>query len=170
MAASPLLPAKIQGLLPALVAVLIVVAVSAAADLAVAVFPLQFGDIGWRFRFAGLFMATAPQVAMLLVLFLTVGILGGLRGAVRGVAIAALLLGVLYIVLLPVFGLDALQMRRQVPEPSKQRFMYAAAKTGAFSAWFGLMFIWAGVKCMGASKRIDGIDRNDGRDLVVGQG
>lgn len=170
MSASPLLPAKIQGLLPALVVFMVVVAASALVDLSITVLPLRFGEVSWRFYSAGLFMATAPQAATILVLISIVAITGGLRGTLRGIAIVAIILGVLYLVALPVFGLDLLQMRRLQSEASRSHWTSAATKTAILAGILGIMFVWMGIKSMAASRRTDFAPaREEGRDLVVGR-
>lgn len=170
MPASPLLPAKIQGLLPALVVFMVVVAVSALVDLSITVLPLRFGEVSWRFYSAGLMMATAPQVATILVLIATVAIMGGLRGTLRGVAIAAIIIGVVFLVALLPFGLDMLQMRRLQSEASRGHWTSAATKTAILAGILGIMFIWFGIKSIAASPRTDfAPPREEGRDLVVGR-
>lgn len=140
----PGMSARVQALMPPLVAVLTLVAFSVIVDIFAVRFPPHFGETQWRFQTVNLFLSAGPQLSLVLGIIAVVGIFGGYRGAVRGAAIAALVLAVLLVVLTPLFGLDVLEIRRQVSLDNKRTFDLVTLKTAVFSVAFAVVDFWAG--------------------------
>lgn len=126
------LSARAQTTIFAVLVVWTVVTLSPIADALVPALPMATGEVRWRFQVFGTVLAALPQLALLLAAITAVGTLSGYRAAVRGAAVAALLLAVFALILLPFFGLDFIEMRRVVALDRKQTFDIAAMKTGAF--------------------------------------
>lgn len=162
--------ARVQALIPPLVAVLTLVTLSVLVDILAVRLPPHFGDTQWRFQTINLFLSAGPQLSLVLGIIAVTGIFGGYRGAVRGAAIAALVLAVLLVVLTPLFALDVLEIRRQVPLDNKRTFDMVTMKTAAFSIAFGLADFWAGRVGMKVSSKEAGEDVREtaGRGTLVG--
>lgn len=170
MSTSPTLSARAQALIPALIALLVVVTLSPFADVIVPRMPLQLGDPQPRFALFGLLLASAPQVTLLLVVMAAVGLYGGYRLGVRIAAIFAIVTAIVYALLVPFFGLDFLQVRRLVNVEAKSAFDLAAMKTGAFAALMVPLLLWCGWLALQASKKDEtATKRTKGQGLVVGQ-
>lgn len=167
---TPLLSARAQSLFPALVSLLVVVILSTFSDVGVTALATPSIGVQYSFQVIGLLLASAPQVAVMLVLIAWLATLSGQRLAVRGAAIAALVIGAVFLILVPFFGLDFLQSRRMVSESQLKGFTLAGLKTVGFAAWLSLLFIWAGWRGILASQKADeGDSRQKGEGLVVGQ-
>lgn len=164
------LSSRAQLVISAVIAVLAVATLSPLADAMVPAFPLATGEVRWRFQVFGTVLAALPQLALLLASIAGVGILAGHRLAVRGAAVAALLLAVVSLVLLPLFALDFLEMRRLIPIDRKATFDMAAMKTGLFGGLFMLVLAYLGFRGWPASAKEDTTQRKEGQGLVVGQG
>ena len=165
-----LLSTRSRLLIPGLIAVLVVALVSTLADVVVSALVSQAIGAQYRFQVLGLLLASIPQVAVDLALIAAIGTLAGQRAAVRGAAIAAVLLGGITILVAPFFALDFLQSRRLVPQNNLKGFTLAGLKAGGFGGFFALMMIWIGVRGVQASPRTADTDKRlDGRGLVVGQ-
>ena len=151
---TPMLSLRAHTVISAALAVLVVVTLSPLADVLVPALPVATGEVRWRFQVFGTVLAALPQLAFLLAAITAVGIFGGRRVAVRGAAIAALVLALVAGLLLVPFALDFLDMRRLVPVDRKNNFDMAAMKTGALAAssrW--RLPISAGRGCRAASRR-----------------
>ncbi|HEY4099471.1 MAG TPA: hypothetical protein VGM20_01185 [Gemmatimonadales bacterium] len=167
---TPLLSTRAQGLLPALVTLLVVVMLSTFSDVGVTALATQSIGVQYRFQVVGLLLASAPQLAVVLVLIAWLATLSGQRLAVRGASIAAIVIGVLFLILIPFFGLDFLQSRRMIAESQLRGFTIAGLKTAGFAGLLALLFVWAGWRGIMASQRLDeGDSRQKGEGLVVGQ-
>lgn len=153
------LSARVQALLPPVVVVLALVTVSVIVDIVVVRLPIRPGDVQWRFQTVNLFLSSGPQLSLLLGLIAVVGVFGGSRGAVRSAAIAAVALAILLLVLTPLFGLDVLEIRRQVPVDSRRSFDLVTLKTAGFSVLFALADLWTGRRGLLVSKKDDDEDR-----------
>lgn len=163
------LSARAQAIVPALLVLLAVVAISPLADVLVPNFPPRTGELQWRFRAFGMYLAAMPQMALILAVIIGVGLHTAHRGAVRAASILALLLAVIALPLLAFFALDFIQMRRIVPLDSRRTFDLAAMKTGFFAGLFGLVLIWVGFRAFQASVLEKSERRSKGQGLVVGQ-
>lgn len=165
----PVASSRVQSLMLPLVAVLTLVALSVLVDILAVRLPPHFGQTQWRFQTINLFLSAGPQLSLVLAIIASVGIFGGHRWAVRGAAIGAVVLAVLLIGLMPLFGLDMLEIRRQVPLDNKHTFDLVTLKTGAFSVMFAAVNFWAGRLGIRASAREPGEDlrENTGRGTLV---
>ncbi len=167
---TPMLSSRSQVVISAALFVLAAVTLSPFFDVLVPALPFATGEVRWRFQIFGAFLAALPQLAFLLAVIIAVGVLTGHRRAVRAAGIIALLLALAAAPLLPIFGLDFLEMRRMVALDRKATFDLAALKTGAFGGIFVLLLAYLGWKSFSASAS----DRNatrkaEGGGLVVGQ-
>ncbi len=161
-----------QALIPALVALLVVVTLSPFADVILPRTPLQLGEVQVRFQLFGLLLAAAPQVVTVLVLTATTALLGGYRFGLRVSAVIAVATAVLYVVLVPLFALDFLTVRRQVNQGALHGFDMAAMKTGATAFLLALLLLWMAVLAFRAAvneEAAGGKPRTKGQGLVVGQ-
>ena len=164
------LSAKAQALIPALVTLLVVATLSPFADVVLPRMPLQLGEVQPRFQVFGLLLAAGPQVAMLLVVMAATSLFGGYRLGVRISAVLSVVAAALYVVLVPLFALDFLTVRRQVNQEALRSFDMAAMKTGATAFLLALLLAWAGVLAFKASVNEEaGGRKTKGQGLVVGQ-
>lgn len=166
----PSLSARSQIALSAVLLLLAAVALSPLLDVLVAALPLSTGEVRWRFQIFGAYLAALPQLAFLLAVIMAVGIMSGHRRAVRAAALAALVLTLVAVPLLPIFALDFLEMRRLVALDRKATFDLAAMKTGAFGGVLVLALAhlgWRGFTSSAPDKNAG--RRVEGSGLVVGQ-
>ncbi len=164
------LSARSQFVVSAALAVLTLAACSPLADVMVQGLPLATGEVRWRFQTFGTLLAALPQLALILATVAGVGSLAGHRVAVRGASVAALVLAMVAIALLPFFALDFVEMRRLVPMDRKPTFDRATMKTGLFGGLFVLMLAYLGWMGWQASTKEKTTQRKEGQGLVVGQG
>ena len=75
----------------------------------------------------------------------------------------------MFIVLVPLFALDFLTVRRQVNQEMLHSFDIAAMKTGATAFVLALLLAWAGVLAFKASVKEESARKSKGQGLVVGQ-
>lgn len=170
MSATPPLSARAQAVIAAVIAVLAVAALSPLADALVPALPLATGEVRWRFQVFGTFLAALPQLALLLAAIAGFGTIAGHRVGVRAASVAAVLLAVVALAMLPIFGLDFLEMRRLVPIDRKATFDLATMKTGLFGGLFFLVLIYLGWLSFKASVKEKSNERKEGQGLIVGQG
>ncbi|MEP6591355.1 MAG: hypothetical protein ABJC19_09245 [Gemmatimonadota bacterium] len=164
------LTARAQALIPALVSLLVVATLSPFADVILPRLPLPFGEIQPRFQFYGLLLASAPQVATLLAVTAAVSLFGGYRLGLRIAALLAVVVGAIMVILVPLFALDFLTVRRQVNQDLLHGFDMAAMKTGATAFLLALLMIWVAVLAFKASAKDEATPRKTkGQGLVVGQ-
>jgi hypothetical protein len=168
--AVPPLTARNQMVIPALVGVLVVVILSILGDVAITAAATTAVGVQFRFQVVGLFFAGMPNAALVLAAVAGVATLSGHRVALRGSSFAALVIGVVVLILIPFFGLDLLETRRAVPRSNLAGFTLAAIKTGGFAGWLALMLLWAGWRGIQASRKAPESElRTKGQGLVVGQ-
>ncbi|MEO5800154.1 MAG: hypothetical protein ABIZ70_15100 [Gemmatimonadales bacterium] len=164
------LSARAQTLIPALVTILVVAALSPIGDVILPRMPLQLSEVQPRFQIFGLLLAAGPQVAMLLAVIAAIALFGGYRIGVRIAAIFALVMAVVYVPLVMLFALDFLQVRRQVNQEMIKGFDIAAMKTGATGFLLALLLAWAGWLALKASVKDETTGRKQkGDGLIVGQ-
>lgn len=164
------LSARAQALIPALVTLLVVAALSPFADVILPRMPLQLGVVQSRFQIFGLVLAAGPQVSMLLAMIASVSLFGGYRLGVRIAAIFGMIVAVLLVLLVPFFALDFMQVRRQINQEMLKGFDMAAMKTGALAFVLGLLLAWAALLAFKASVKEEGSGRKQkGEGLIVGQ-
>jgi hypothetical protein len=114
-----------------------------AAEAFLSLMPWQLGITAWRFGAAGL-LSRALMTPMLGLLMLAgLAVLFEHRRLLRVLSVASLVFGVVLILVLGTFLLDALQMRGQIRPDLKRAFdvasLQAAAKFGISAVWLGLL-------------------------------
>jgi hypothetical protein len=153
-------------LMPPLVAVLTLVAASVLVDIMVVRWPLRMGDVQWRYQTFNLVLSAGPQLSLVLAIIAIVGVIGGFRAAVSWAGIAAAIVGILLLLLTPLFLLDVLQLRRQVPIDSKLTFGLVAMKTAGFSILFAVVDLWTAQRAVSLARR----SKEDGERGALGRG
>ncbi len=162
---------KFRDLLPLALGLLVVVSLSSVIDLLVASTSPSFGDVRWRFQLMQMLLAGGPQITLFVALFMIVGTLADHRLAVRAAAVAGVLFGVLYLVVLPFFGLDFVVARRLIAVNVRHGFDVQTAKTGAYVGILAVGLLWSGIRGIRSTPKPDaGKPREQGEGLVVGQG
>ncbi len=132
--------------------IFIVMAVNPIISLLVTRWPAKFDNLAWRFFFSGQLISDAmPYHATGLALILLTATLLGHRNVVRAVAIAAVVSALLIGIAAASFGLDALQMRRTVPQGGKPQFDAAGLKTLVFSVTLAPALLWMAIRALGAT-------------------
>lgn len=136
---------EIRPILLALYPVAAILAIATVLEPALRVWPLRFGDVGWRFGAAGLAANTAAGVLFSLgLLVLIAAMLGHLR-TVRTLSVVATLLGVLAFGTLILFTLDFLQLRPSVRAEMAGGFSIAAVQAMFLMVISGLSSIVLGI-------------------------
>lgn len=83
-------------------------------DSLLAVWPLRLGELSWRFGSAGLVSRTLLTPLLWLLLAYAIALLAEQRRVLRGISILSALITAMIVALIPLFLLDAVQMRAQV--------------------------------------------------------
>ena len=157
-------------LLMAAYPIFIVMAINPIISLVVTRWPLNVDSLGWRFFFSGTLISDVmPFHATALALLLLLSTLLGHRNVARAVAITAIVAAFAIIAAVMLFGLDALQMRRTVPQANKSQFDAAAMKTFLLSVTLAPALLWMAVRTFAATRGV--VSRNVASDagLVVGR-
>jgi hypothetical protein len=162
---------RAQMLGPALTALLVMFTLSPFADVMVGRWPLDLSQPQLRFQTFGLFYAAAPQATVGLVLLVIVGLISGYRLVVRGTAIAGLVLAACYLVVMPFFGLDFLQVMRLVAQTNKRTFELGVIKTTGMVLVLIPLWAWAGITALKVTGRppASSRQREKGEGLIVAQ-
>ncbi len=169
---SPVLSPKLRDLLPLVLGLLLLVALSSAVDLLLGIFPTNFGDIRWRYSLMTGLLTSGTQTGLFVALFMLLGALAERRLVVRVAAIAALLFGLLYLVTVPFYGLDFVVARKLIPLANRHAFDMQWAKNTGYVSLLALGLVWVGIKGFRSTPNLDtaGRKREVGEGLVVGQG
>jgi hypothetical protein len=168
--AAPLLSVRTDAVVSVLVAIFAIALLSPLGDVAVTAMASSADSVRYRFQVVGLFYAAVPQVATLLALVAAVAILTGRRVVLRTTAIAAMVLGLVVLILSPIFGLDMLESRRTVAQTAVKGFTLAAVKTAGLAVLLAVLAVWSGWLGFKASEGAKGNEpRTKGEGLVVGQ-
>lgn len=120
------------------------------------VWPLRPGEFQWRFGAVGLFSQALMTPLLGLVLALVTAFVLEHRAVLRTLSVLAALGGVLLLVVLAGFALDAAQMRGQVRPELKSNFdvaSIAAAMKLLLAAILALVVTWVGWKRSRRSRR-----------------
>jgi hypothetical protein len=150
--------------------VLVIMGVSPLFDMLVLRTPMRFGEAPWRYQTFLMLLSNGPQLLILLALLLALATFAGKRSVVRGVAVAAFVIAVVYLIVLPLFGLDFLTIRRLVAQAAKRSVDMMALKTMIYGGIVVLLAAWIGSLAWGASARSEEAARREqGHGLVVGQ-
>lgn len=123
------------------------------ADLVTNVWPLQLGNVQWRYGGLGLLSGffLTPVLGMLLAV--GVAILLEHRVVLRGLSLANLLGGVLLAGSVVLFGLDWLQMRPTMSDEARRAMDIGSLKALVKFAAAALLVGWMGVVGFRASRR-----------------
>lgn len=168
--ATPLLSVRAEAVTSVLIGILAVAVLAPLSDVAVTALASSADAVRYRFQVVGLFYASVPQVATVLALLAAITIVTGRRMALRVTSIVALLLGLAVLLLMPFFGLDAIETRRAVANASVKGFTLGAIKTAGFAGLMALLGIWSGWLGIKASVTAKGGEpKSKGEGLVVGQ-
>lgn len=157
-------------LLMAAYPIFIVMAINPIISLLVMRWPLKFDSLGWRFFFSGqLISDTMPYHATALALLLMLATWLGHRNVARAVAVMAIISAAAIVVAVLMFGLDALQMRRTIPQGNKAQFDAAGLKTLLLSMTLAPALLWLAIRTFAATKGV--VSRTVASDagLVVGR-
>lgn len=139
-------------------------------ELLASTWPLRFDEVGWRFGFFGILLTGALQITVAAALVALVGGILGQRHTVRAAAVIVGVLALVMVVALMGFGLDALQVRRTVPQVQKDRFDATSFKTMASAALLIPVALWLAIRLFTAAKGGGEESTADrGKGLVVGQ-
>lgn len=145
-----------HSLLTALVPVLAVMFLFPLADVAISSTPMAVDEPRWRFAAAGMLIGGTPQFALSLLLLLAIAALREDRLLARIAGIVAIIVAVVLGATVLMFGLDALEVRRLVPENAKEGFDDASLKSLVMVVLFGPVLLWAGWQGIKAGKRQPG--------------
>ncbi len=99
-------------------------------EVVAAAWPLRLSEVGWRFGFVGGLQHLISTFVVGMALLALAAYLLQHRLVLRGVAIAALLMGVLLILGMASFALDYVQLRRMVRPELVGKFDMAAMRAG----------------------------------------
>ena len=111
-----------------LYAVCAVFLLSPTLDVIGAIVPIRFDNIQWRF---GLVVSLAPSImvhAVALGSTAVLAVLWGHRNVLRTLALAAIVLSVLYLIMAGMFGIDVLQLRAAIPGSRRAPFYVMVLK------------------------------------------
>src|SRR5512140_3483731 len=92
---------RFRDLLPPALGLLVLVSLSSIVDLLVAGMTPNFDDIRWRFQLMQIVLASGTQVSLFVALFVVVGALADHRVTVRAAGVAAVIFGVMYLLVIP---------------------------------------------------------------------
>ncbi len=150
--------------------IFLVMALNPIITLLVTRWPLKFDSLAWRFFFGGQLISDAmPYHATALALLMLLATLLGHRNVVRAVAITALVSAVVIGVAVMMFGLDALQMRRTIPQGGKPQFDAAGLKTLVLSVTLAPALLWMAIRAFGATRGTVARTVASDAGLVVGR-
>jgi len=108
-----------------LVAVLLVL--FPVTDSALSVFPADPGQVSWRFGAVGLFSRALMTPLLGMLLLYAVAIISEHRRVLRSLAVVNALVTAVFAVIVPLFILDAIQLRSAVPAAAKVSFDVATS-------------------------------------------
>lgn len=158
---SPSQPFRLATLAPALITLLVIVAIQPLLAITATVMPFAFNEPPWRLRFFELLLATAPQIAVSFVLIAAIGLVAERYGAVRGAAIAMAIQGLLLIPILLLYYLDVVEARRLVPLDQMRRYQITAMQNGFSTTALIPVLLWIGRRGLQAGKRPAAVDVSD---------
>lgn len=157
-------------LLMAAYPIFIVMAINPIISLLVTRWPVKLDSLAWRFFFSGqLISDTMPYHATALALLLMLATWLGHRNVARAVAIVAVISAVAIGAAVLMFGLDALQMRRTIPQGNKSQFDAASLKTILLSMTLAPALLWLAVRTFSATKGVTPRTVASDAGLVVGR-
>ena len=130
----------------------------------------DFSNVVRRFAFAGMLISEAmPTHATGLALLLMLATWLGHRNVARGVAVVAVISAVAIIGFVLIFGLDALQVRRTVPQAQKPQFDASGLKTLLMSILLVPSLLWLAFRTFSATRGTTSRSVTSDAGLVVGR-
>jgi hypothetical protein len=168
----PTINPKLRDLLPLVLGLLLLVSLSSATDMLIAMFPMDFGDIRWRYSLLSTILTSATQTGLFIALFMAIGALSDRRMVVRVAALVAIAFGAIYLITLPFFGLDFVVARRLIAVNARHNFDMQWVKTTGYVAVLSIALLWCGIKGFRGTPNLHvaGKPREAGEGLIVGQG
>lgn len=161
---------KLRDLLPPALGLLVLVSISSIVDVLVLSASPNFGDIRWRYQLMQLVLNGGTQITLFVALFMVLGSLADHRATVRVAAVAAVVFGALYLVIIPFFALDFVVARRLIAVNVRHGFDVQTAKTVAYVGVLSIALLWCGVLGIRRTPKPDASKpREAGEGLVVGQ-
>lgn len=125
-----------------------VMLISVVAEFAIQVWPLKFSELNWRVGAAGLLLdAFVKTVPAQIVLYFATAVTDA-RKLLKAYAIIAFVLGVVAVVTLGFFALDAVQLRATLPQNVKQQFLKVALRAALVGVCGATLFFIAGVRTL----------------------
>jgi hypothetical protein len=154
----------------ALIGLMVIMGTSPLFEMLVIRWPLRFGEAPWRFQTFQLFLENGPQLAVLISVLAIVGLLTGNRILIRSAAVAFGVIAFVTLVVLLLFVLDFLQVRRIVRQEAKATFNGGVLKNLMFGGLLVIGAGWTALKGWQSSEPPDATARRvKGEGLVVGQ-
>jgi hypothetical protein len=154
------LPGRQRALLVALYPILIVLVLNQLADVLVSIMPMRTDEVTWRYGAQGFLVSSMPTVAIGTALTLALAALQDHRVFARWIGVWAVAFAVIVGVAVISFGLDALQVRRLIPENAKSQFDDQSFKSLVIAVLFVPAMIWTGWSAIrfakGAGAKDDG--------------
>lgn len=168
---STILSSKLRDLLPPALGLLVLVWASSVVDMMVASVPFHTDDIRWRYQLMQLVLMSGTQMGLFVALFMLVGTLADHRLTVRLAAVAAVVFGVLYLIIIPFFALDFVVARRLIAVNARSGFDIQTAKIVAYVGVLSIGLLWCGYRGIRSTPKPDQDRKRElGEGLVVGQG
>lgn len=155
----------------ALYGVALLLVVSPLLDLIGSIWPLRFGEVGWRFGAVGLLTNTLVTPIVGLALATVVAMLLEQWRVVKTLAIVDLVAAGLLVLVLALFALDYLQLRTGVQPAARGTYDLAAYRAIVNALLAAAVLAWLGTGGWRAAQRQPRDERapND-RGLIVGKG
>ena len=166
----PASPFRAHEMAPAMIGVLAVIGLSLVADVVIGAVPFRTDDPSWRFQVAGQILNTAPQLALLLMLALGVGLYAERFGVLKWGAIACLVLAALLALLLPFFALDFLTVRHLQNQSRLSGFLRMGLRLAGIAGLLMLGLVWAGIRGVVVARSALPLgEPTEGPGIVIGQ-
>lgn len=108
--------------------------------------PVALGNAQWRFGAFGLFVTRGSVLIVADVMLWSAAVVLEHRRVLRALAVVHLVLAVALAAGLGLFGLDAVELRRQVPSGSGRRYDSAALRAATISLLGVVLLAWSGVR------------------------
>ncbi len=161
---------RAEELIPAILAVLVVLCLGGIVALVVLIWPFDFGEVTWRERAGEIYLTTVPPLALLLSIILVAGVYAGQHRAVRVAGGVFFVLAALTTVMLPFFMLDFLAIRHLQSQEGVDSFIRNGVRLGGTGGLLVPFMVWVGRKAWFAGRPQPGGELVEGHGLVVGQG
>ena len=155
-----------RSLLLALYPILLVLIVNQLADVLVSITPMRTDEVTWRYGAQGFLVSAMPTVAIGTALALALAAIQDHRIFARWMGVWAVTFAVIVAVAVISFGLDALQVRRLIPENAKSQFDDQSLKSLVIAVLFVPALFWTGWSAIRFAKGAG--PKDEPAPLVVG--